>query len=707
MSNLRSIAIHVTPIATTTLGEAVYDRFRAEPDLLIAPIIDDEGRPVGLVERHDFILRMAAEYGRAIYARRPITAMKSPPPLTIDADADLADFTRQMLSERASDLMRGFIVTEQERYLGVGSALALLQKASASQQRTMRALQRTAERLKRATGEAVEAQAFMTAVVENIPALVSVRRVEDGGAVLFNRAAETLLGLSRTAVIEGGANPMAAALSAQERQALADGQTLTTEDYATRRADGSPLLLRLKTLGIPAAAGHPAYLLSVGEDITERREAEARIAHLAHYDSLTGLPNRALFHKELAKALRGRRHGQVAVLCLDLDHFKAVNDTLGHPIGDELLSAAAGRLCACLREDDVAARLGGDEFAVILSCETGEAIPAALAARIVKSMAEPFEVSGHEVRIGVSIGIAVSPLDAADADGLLKKADLALYRVKSEGRSGYHFFEKAMDDRMQDRRRMELDLRRALTAGEFELHYQPLVRLSDGKIVGCEALLRWRHPSLGLVSPADFIPLAEEIGLIVPIGEWVLREACHQAAQWPSHIRIAVNISPVQFRKRNLLQIVIAALSASGLAANRLELEITESVLLQDNEANLAMLHGLRALGVRISMDDFGTGYSSLSYLRSFPFDKIKIDQSFVRDLPGDAEAMAIIKAVTSLGASLGITTTAEGVETPQQLEELRRQGCCEIQGYLISRPAPAAEIDRLLAAEARTRHAA
>jgi EAL domain-containing protein (putative c-di-GMP-specific phosphodiesterase class I) len=303
--------------------------------------------------------------------------------------------------------------------------------------------------------------------------------------------------------------------------------------------------------------------------------------------------------------------------------------------------------------------------------------------------------------IGASVGLAVSPTDSSDPDALLKMADMALYRVKSEGRSGFHFFERGMDERLQARRTLELDLRQAVAAGEFELHYQPLMDLADDRVVACEALLRWRRADGSLVPPVDFIPLAEEIGLIVPLGQWVLRQACSEAMTWPGHVSVAVNISPVQFRSRNLMASVIQALAGSGLSPDRLELEITESVLLEDNAGNLEILHQLRDLGVRISMDDFGTGYSSLSYLRSFPFDKIKIDQSFVRDLPHEHDARAIIKAITSIGASLGMTTTAEGVETQLQLDELRRQGCDQIQGYLINRPMSASDILALLTPKA------
>ena len=434
-------------------------------------------------------------------------------------------------------------------------------------------------------------------------------------------------------------------------------------------------------------------------DVTERKQAEARIAYMAHHDALTLLPNRVLFHERLDEALaRVRRHGEsLAVHCLDLDHFKGVNDTLGHPIGDDLLKAVAQRLGACLRDSDLVARLGGDEFAIVQSPLRDPNEASALANALIETVSRPYEVRGHEVVVGASIGIALAPADGEAPDALLRNADMALYRAKAEGRGTAHFFEPEMDRRIQARRILELDLRKAFAHGEFELYYQPLINLSSNEVSGFEALLRWRHPERGMVAPAEFIPLAEEIGLIVPLGEWVLRKACSEAVKWPSELKIAVNLSPAQFRSRGVVQAVLTALAYSGLPADRLELEITESVLLGETDVNLATLHQLREIGVRISMDDFGTGYSSLSYLRCFPFDKIKIDRSFVRDLSERPDCLAIIRAVAGLGISLGIATTAEGVETQEQLDRLRAEGCTEVQGYLFSPPRPATELAGLM----------
>jgi diguanylate cyclase (GGDEF)-like protein/PAS domain S-box-containing protein len=432
------------------------------------------------------------------------------------------------------------------------------------------------------------------------------------------------------------------------------------------------------------------------EDITERKRAEARIAHMARHDALTNLPNRTLFRERTEQAIaRVKRGESSAVLCLDLDHFKAVNDTLGHPSGDALLKAVTERLQACVRDTDTVARLGGDEFA-ILQIGIGRPEEAdILARRIIDTVSVPYELDGQQVVIGASIGIAIAPTDGLDPDELLKKADMALYKAKSDGRGTYHFFEAQMDAKQQARRALEVDLRKALVLGQFELFYQPIIDLASDQIRSAEALLRWRHPERGLVSPADFIPLCEEIGLIVPLGEWVLNQAYTEAAAWPEDIRIAVNLSPAQFRSRYLVQTVVRALANSGLRPDRLELEITESVLLLDSDNTRGCLYQLRDLGVRISMDDFGTGYSSLSYLRSFPFDKIKIDRSFVSELDEKDDCLAIVRAVAGLGASLRISTTAEGVETQEQLGKIRAEGCTEAQGYLFSPPVAAVQIRR------------
>jgi diguanylate cyclase (GGDEF)-like protein len=436
--------------------------------------------------------------------------------------------------------------------------------------------------------------------------------------------------------------------------------------------------------------------VALHEDITERQRAHAQIAHMARHDALTGLPNRMHFAEKMEEGFLGlQRSGRpFNLLLFDLDLFKAVNDSLGHPVGDELLKLIAQRLRTCIDPTCTIARLGGDEFAV-LQATRGDQHEAAivLATKLQSVLCEPYSIDGHQIVIGISIGIALAPGDATTQVELLKCADLALYRAKAEGRKGHQFYRREMDTQARVRRALEFDLRNALSRDEFKLHYQTIVDVPSRAVCGAEALVRWKHPEYGLVPPDQFISIAEESGLIVPIGEWILRTACIDAARWPDHIKLAVNLSAVQFHRGNLVDIVTGALADSGLPPTRLELEITESVLLQKNADNLALLHQLKALGIAIVLDDFGTGYSSLGYLRMFPFDKIKIDKSFVAEFSDRAECAAIVCAVTGLGRSLNVHTTGEGVETAEQFELLRAAGCTQVQGYLFDRPVPIGEL--------------
>jgi diguanylate cyclase (GGDEF)-like protein len=464
---------------------------------------------------------------------------------------------------------------------------------------------------------------------------------------------------------------------------------------ATRQLTEAPGGRAIEIINRPLKGG--GWVATI-EDITARRRAEEKIAHLAHYDGLTDLPNRILFRERLEASLKAIRPGeQLAVLYLDIDEFKSINDALGHPIGDELLKGVAERLRGCLKETDVAARLGGDEFAVIQTAIKQRSETTQLVDEIHSAIRRPLECMGHLIATDASIGIALAPGDGVDLDQLLKNADLALYGAKGDGRRTYRFFEAGMDHRARARRSLELELRQAISDGSLEPYYQPVVNIEDGKISSCEALLRWRHPERGMISPAEFIPIAEDSGLINQLGLWVLNTACAEAATWPDHVRVAVNVSPVQFRSPSLALNVAAALASCGLPASRLELEITEAVLIRDDEAALDMLHQLRKLGVRIALDDFGTGYSSLSYLQRFPFDKIKIDRSFIRDLAGPGASSSIVQAVVNIAAASDMTTTAEGVETEQQRNLLYILGCTEMQGYLFSPAIPAADVRRLL----------
>jgi diguanylate cyclase (GGDEF)-like protein len=475
--------------------------------------------------------------------------------------------------------------------------------------------------------------------------------------------------------------------TAASRAALPAPGTEGTRRREWRMDDG-------RTIEVVVSRLADGRCVALHEDVTDQRQAQERIAYLARHDALTGLPNRMVLREELGRMfVRNARGEDLALLLLDLDQFKAVNDSFGHPTGDLLLREVAARLQACARGTDIVARLGGDEFAVL---QCGSAQPTAsseTARRIIAALAQPFDLGGLQVHVGTSVGIAVAPFDGDEPDALLKNADLALYRAKGDGRGTMRYFEPEMDQRAQSRRLMETELRHALAAGQFVLEYQPLVRLDEERVAGVEALLRWQHPQRGRVPPGAFIPLAEDTGLIVPIGRWVLGQACRDALRWPSTVRVAVNVSAAQFRNGLLLRDVVQALDASGLAPERLEIEITESVMLREPAQALALLRQLRERGVRVAMDDFGTGYSSLSTLHSFPFDRIKIDRSFVRDLASSDDAQSIVRAVAGLGRNLGMATTIEGVETDAQLAIARREGCSEVQGYLYSRPRPADEI--------------
>jgi diguanylate cyclase (GGDEF)-like protein/PAS domain S-box-containing protein len=479
----------------------------------------------------------------------------------------------------------------------------------------------------------------------------------------------------------------------------------TADERATRiwkhiKADGSLIDMAIYARDL-TFNDRPAVMLAL-IDITERKRAEARLAFMAQHDGLTALPNRIMLRQRLDESLAlTRRSGEkVAVLFVDLDGFKGINDTLGHAVGDKLLKCVTKRLRSSVREEDAVARLGSDEFAIVQAGAGRPEDVAVLAKRLIDAIGEPYRLDGHTVLSSASIGIAMAPGDGDDAEKLLKNADMALSRAKSEGHATFSFFEAEMDARAQSRRLIEIDLRAAIEADALVPHYQPLIDLRSGRITGAEALVRWPHPVRGMISPAEFIPVAEENGLINVIGALMLRRACTDAARWPSEVSVAVNLSPLQFRTGNLLSIAMDALRQSGLPPKRLQLEITETLLLEKSDQVLATLHALRALGVRISMDDFGTGYSSLSYLRSFPFDKIKIDRSFVRDLDSNRDAQAIMRAIISLGTGLGVTITAEGVETEAELSYLRAEGCHEGQGFLFSRARPNAEIARLLAAQ-------
>ena len=553
-----------------------------------------------------------------------------------------------------------------------------------------------------------ERTSLLQAVIDNFPGGIGFFD-RDLRIVLCNERAKSMLDLPgelfadgpplledvlRFNAARGEYGPGDAEQQVAEKLALAKNRT--TYRFERARPDGTVLDVR----GKPVDNGG---FITTYMDITDRCRSEAKIAHMAHHDSLTGLANRVLLHERLARALAQARPGEsVALHLIDLDRFKAVNDSLGHPVGDVLLRQVAGRLRPLLRSCDTIARMGGDEFAIVQAGVRSPGDAGSLAQRVVEAVRDPYQVDGHEVVIGASIGVALGPDHGADPAELIRNADLSLYEVKGSGRGGYRFFEAAMHERMQTRRAMEVDLRTALGRGELALYYQPLVNTESKQINGFEALIRWHHPREGTIPPDRFMPLAEETGLMIAIGEWTLREACATAAKWPSQLRVAVNLSPAQFRSPALPAAIVRALAASGLAAERLELEINEMALWEDMQAALDILYRLRGLGVRIALDDFGTGHSSLNFLQSFPFDRIKIDRSFVSDITESVGSLKIVRAVTTLAQGLGMNTTVEGVERADQVAAATAEGCTEMQGFLFGRPVPSQELDELLRSQCR-----
>jgi diguanylate cyclase (GGDEF)-like protein/PAS domain S-box-containing protein len=544
--------------------------------------------------------------------------------------------------------------------------------------------------------------AFLREIIDHIPTQITVKDARHRRYVLANSVAEDEFGLPHEEIVgktcfDLFAKPLAERINSDDDKALQSHGSLFIDEHNWQSRTQGSRYLTSKRLAIRDKGGEPRYIINVVEDVTERRRANEKIAHMAHYDALTDLPNRVLFREQIERELQKAAAGeQFALLYIDIDEFKGINDSLGHHVGDELLKSVAARIRGCIKENDLIARLGGDEFAVIQTAVAAKADVVDFVKRLHEAIRQPYQCLGHQLSTDASIGIALAPQDGTDLDQLIKSADLAMYGAKAEGRRTYRFFEPSMDASAKARLSMQQDLRQAMADGGFELHYQPVVDLASGEVSGCEALLRWRHPERGMVSPAVFIPLAEDIGLINELGEWVLTTACAEAATWPEHIRLAVNVSPVQLKSRTLALRITGALAASGLKPDRLELEITEAVLIRDDEAALAILHQLREIGVRIALDDFGTGYSSLSYLKRFPFDKIKIDRCFVSDIAEADGSSSIVQAVVNIAAALNMTTTAEGVETAAQRDLLRKLGCTEMQGYLFSAPKAAADVKRL-----------
>jgi diguanylate cyclase (GGDEF)-like protein/PAS domain S-box-containing protein len=546
----------------------------------------------------------------------------------------------------------------------------------------------------RADRELERTRSFLDTIIENVPSPIVVKDIPDLRYLLINRAAERYLGIDRAVLLgKTAADVMpeatAAAIEVEDRKLLASGKIGFVDEHAVVTPGNGTRVVTVTRLPVRGPGGQPQYLISVINDLTERKHHEQRIEHMARHDTLTDLPNRAAFNDCIASTIglasvSGESFG---LLSMDLDRFKSVNDVFGHDIGDALLREVARRLeTAC--QGAFLARLGGDEFSVITPTGAQPAASEALAERLANAFDSDIEINGNTLRVGLTIGVGIFPQDGVDAATLVANTDAALFRAKSEMRGSIRFFEKSMDKQLREKRALQQDLRSAIAREELELHYQPQAHI-NGEITGFEALVRWHHPRHGLVPPSTFIPLAEESGLIITLGEWILRTACREAASWPRPLHIAINLSPVQFRHGDLPRLVHQILLETGLASSRLELEITEGVLIGDFTRAVAVLRRLKGFGVRIAMDDFGTGYSSLSYLQSFPFDKMKIDQTFIANVGHSQQAATIIRAVIALGRGLDLPVVAEGVETEEQLEFLAAENCNEIQGYLVGRPKP------------------
>ncbi len=605
----------------------------------------------------------------------------------VRARSDLGRPERWQHLKANGDTMEVLTYGRNVRFNGVDAILAIV-------------IDRT--EVNRAYRQASDTRSLLDSILSSLPVGVFVKDMADGGRyILYNAACGEIVGFEPAQIVGKQDRDIFPAAQAdmfvnQDFRAMDTAQTLSFEE-AVVRSDTSTRTIHTIKRAIPTVDGSaPRYLVGISQDVTERRSFEDRISYIALHDALTGLPNRKSFADHMAHRLEGHAIAPFALVYIDVDHFKHINDSMGHPAGDALLIEVARRLKRIVREGDLVARLGGDEFALVVA--TAGRDLQAFAQDVMRAFETPVQLDGAEEHVACSVGLALAPTDGDDVNVLLRNADLALYAAKADGRSTFRFYEPAMRFNAERRHGLTVELRQALAAGDFELHYQPLLSLHDDTISGFEALVRWRHPHRGLLAPAEFIPVAEETGLISAIGDWVMREACRTAAQWPQEIKVAVNLSPCQFRDVGLLATVVSALDQGGLHPSRLELEITESVLLAENGQNLQLLHALRELGVRIAMDDFGTGYSSLSYLRSFPFDKIKMDRSFVSGIETDPGSMAIVRAVTGLGSGFNLTTTAEGVETPEQLARLRREGFGEAQGYLLARPMAGKEVPGFLA---------
>ncbi|MBO1326865.1 EAL domain-containing protein [Acetobacter suratthaniensis] len=670
---MKDIALSVHPVSPDESGAHILALFNDTPTLSQIPVVDADNRPIGLIGRWDFLLKVGNRFGYELFANRPVALLMDTDPILVDLNHPVADFVNKSLQAQALNQLTGFIITDHGLYHGVGTTLGLTKALHTQAMNTITELNQTTTELRQANRSALRDKLFISSIIESIPTAIQVRELESGSVILHNRAAESM-GLHARTTPDISQPTRTATESAKSEQTLIDH-------------DGHERILSSRRLRLRDDTEHERWELTATDDVTEYRETQQRIERLAHYDNLTGLPNRNFFHSHL-KALSENLASPFLLLYIDLDNFKSVNDVYGHGAGDELLIKAATRLTACCRDHDFVARLGGDEFAIIWPLHAMSAEIEHRLAGLINDLKVPYVVEGNEAASGASIGAAYFPNQATDIKTLLQYADMALYRAKALGRCQYKVFDNELSHAIRERMELTTALSRLAEGEGLSLHYQPICCLRSGRVRSYEALARWHHPERGAIPPNLFIRLAEETGLIHQLGERILWMACEQAAQWPQDVAVSVNVSPAQLKNRKLTEIIRQTLKGTGLPAHRLEIEITENVLIDNVEFKSSILSEIRNIGCRISIDDFGTGYSSLSYLWKFPFDKIKIDRSFVQGL-SDPTAREIIQAIVSIAAIRSMVIIVEGVETEEQFQIVKAMGCTQAQGYLLGRPSP------------------
>ncbi|MBO1324616.1 EAL domain-containing protein [Acetobacter sp. TBRC 12305] len=683
---MRDIAVNVPSVSSNETGANIFALFQENTELSEIPVVDAHNRPVGIIGRWTFLLRVGHRFGYEIFANRSISLLMDRNPILVDADEFVSDFVDTILNTHLLNQLTGFIITKNQEYYGVGSTFNLTKALHAQAVDTIKELRQTAGELRQANKIILRDKLFISTIIDNIPTAIQVRDVNTGDTIIHNRAAEEV-GLSSQSFILNALDDTLPDVSVSQADDTTWHARIGKSEQTLTDRQGIERILSKRNLLIDDDDGNRRWELCVADDITEYREAQRSIEQLAHYDNLTGLPNRNYFSSKL-NAMADQQEFEFFLLYIDLDHFKSINDVHGHSGGDELLRKAASRLQACCRQDDFVARLGGDEFAMIWPyCSATAPIEPRLG-ELIKLLSAPYTVQDNEVVVGASIGAAHFPDQANDSATLLRYADMALYKAKALGRCQYKLFDNALSREMSERAELVAALHKMVDGEGLSLHYQPIYCLTTNKIRSFEALARWHHAERGTIPPDIFIRLVEDTGLIHQFGERVLRMACYEARTWPKTVTVSVNVSPLQLKRRQFPDVIRTILEETGLEPSRLDLEITESVLMDEYEYKNSILNDIREIGCNISIDDFGTGYSSLSYLWKLPFDKIKIDRSFVQALP-DPTAKEIIQSIVGIASIRAKTVIVEGVESQIQLDAVRAMKCTEAQGYFLGRPGP------------------